>query len=396
MDKILHQFFQSAKQVRLSEKEKNAAREALQRHAVSVRMGASDRLYDQETLLSSAQSMKLTSLEKGHAFDRIFRYMQSRPVGTPLNEPSSSLWYWCSMHRLTATVLIIALLVSSGGGLTYAAEGSMPDDLLYPVKVSFSEPLSEFIAWTPEEKARVRLKHLRRRLTETGHLSRQTDLPSVHAERMQERLSSAIAGFEEKLQELSDADASEELILQYEELLDVHEKALASLEDTSLPPEEMRSLIHDVKKARRDAFGERGLHDSLSDEEKLERFRSHLLRKKENRMKHMEQFLEDVKDVDDLPEDVQERVQDVEERLEHLRGSDDLPPHIEQRLEEAKKRIENGESLRDLRLQSGEKERGDTSKRMERKRDLLNTIMERHRNGQEMMDRVKKDQEGRF
>ncbi len=60
--------------------------------------------------------------------------------------------------------------MASGGVLTYAAEGALPGDVLYPVKLSVNESVIELLQRTPQKKAQWAARRQERRLTEARRL----------------------------------------------------------------------------------------------------------------------------------------------------------------------------------------------------------------------------------
>lgn len=70
---------------------------------------------------------------------------------------------------LVASILVVLLLVSSGG-TAMAAETALPGDLLYPVKVRINEPVRSAVTFTAEAKARWSARRVERRLDEAEQL----------------------------------------------------------------------------------------------------------------------------------------------------------------------------------------------------------------------------------
>ncbi len=72
-----------------------------------------------------------------------------------------------------AAILVAALL---GGGTSFAAQGTLPGDLLYPVKVGFNERITEAVQFTPQGKAAVESQIAATRLDEAAQLASQNKL----------------------------------------------------------------------------------------------------------------------------------------------------------------------------------------------------------------------------
>jgi hypothetical protein len=89
-------------------------------------------------------------------------------------------WY-VFMRRPVAIALVAVLLISSGG-ISYAAEGALPGDILYPIKVGVNEQVRSALAVTPEDKASVAADRAVARLDEASALATEGKLtPAAEA-----------------------------------------------------------------------------------------------------------------------------------------------------------------------------------------------------------------------
>lgn len=76
---------------------------------------------------------------------------------------------------IVAVALILAIL---GGGTSFAAEGSLPGDLLYPVKVKVNEQVAAALRVSDDSKARFQAELAEKRLKEANALAAQGRLDS--------------------------------------------------------------------------------------------------------------------------------------------------------------------------------------------------------------------------
>jgi hypothetical protein len=72
-----------------------------------------------------------------------------------------------------AAILVAALL---GGGTSFAAQGSLPGDILYPVKVGFNEKIAEAVQFTPQGRVAIESQIASTRLDEAAKLASQNKL----------------------------------------------------------------------------------------------------------------------------------------------------------------------------------------------------------------------------
>ncbi len=71
-------------------------------------------------------------------------------------------------NNMTAFILIAVLL---GGGTSFAAEGAVPGDMLYPIKVEVNEEVKGALAFGSEAEARLQAKLVAERLKEAEELA---------------------------------------------------------------------------------------------------------------------------------------------------------------------------------------------------------------------------------
>lgn len=81
--------------------------------------------------------------------------------------PPLNFWQRYSLVGALATVILCVIGVST----SVVAEGALPGEFLYPIKVKFNEPLTKITAVTPESEVNWQIKQLDRRLTEVDKLT---------------------------------------------------------------------------------------------------------------------------------------------------------------------------------------------------------------------------------
>ncbi|MDQ3076638.1 MAG: DUF5667 domain-containing protein [bacterium] len=81
--------------------------------------------------------------------------------------------FFSTLKHVGAFAGVAVLLASS---VAYAAEGSLPGDILYPVKVSFNEKIQGVFAFTTKSKASHEITLVNRRLVEAESLQDESRL----------------------------------------------------------------------------------------------------------------------------------------------------------------------------------------------------------------------------
>jgi hypothetical protein len=179
-------------------------------------------------LKNEAAKMAMTPAEKSAMKARIFG------MPSPHAAPKQSPYFMFSFQFIQARVLapaMVLLVVFVGAGTAGAAQGSLPGDFLYPVKVSINETVEIALATTPVAKAEVSAKLAERRVEEAETLAAQGELTEetghalaanfeVHAENAHELADQV---------ETQDPAAAVELRTNLESSLSAHSAILATL-----------------------------------------------------------------------------------------------------------------------------------------------------------------------
>jgi hypothetical protein len=93
------------------------------------------------------------------------------------------------------------LLLFSAVGASYAAEGTVPGQLLYPVKVHVTEPAREALALTPEAKVAWETERLKRRIEEAQILAVRGELTEAHSEMLATQVTQQGARLAQRVEE---------------------------------------------------------------------------------------------------------------------------------------------------------------------------------------------------
>lgn len=119
------------------------------------------------------KQVKLSTIEKEKGREALHAFLAMNPVS---KEAPSRLISWKQRSIVQRIILqpmpiaiIIALLLS--GGATFAAEQSLPGDMLYPVKTGVNEQVMSLFAISNEAEARLQADFATRRLEEAEKLA---------------------------------------------------------------------------------------------------------------------------------------------------------------------------------------------------------------------------------
>lgn len=175
---------------------------------------------------------------------------------------------------LFAAVLVAVLL---GGGTSFAAEGALPGDALYAVKVGVTEPIRAILAASPESKALWDVTRAERRLEELAALetrSSSTEIdPAVRARlngRFIEQVESARA-YVSLIRKNGNPVLAADIVSRFEvallarqkKLIAIREAKQAKTEDNALEPAPLATTTTDTSFSRASSQPLEGLSREL-------------------------------------------------------------------------------------------------------------------------------------
>lgn len=129
-----------------------------------------------------------------------------------------------------AVIVIVALV---GGGTSFAAEGTLPGDLLYPLKVHFNEEVRAVLALSVESKARWDAERAERRLDEATELAFEGKINEKTRMELEDRFEEFADRAEARLAQIGakgKVTAVADLASNFETALRVHEEVLNRIE----------------------------------------------------------------------------------------------------------------------------------------------------------------------
>lgn len=124
-----------------------------------------------EKFFEAARRERLTSAEKERMRSFLVAYMEHMPVRTPARTAKTP-WFIGLIGLLRPLPLIaFSLVLILSTGVVFAAEQTVPGDILYPIKVSFTEEARAALASSPEKQALWAVERAERRISEAALLA---------------------------------------------------------------------------------------------------------------------------------------------------------------------------------------------------------------------------------
>ena len=119
-------------------------------------------------MLTEAEREKMRALLREYATMKPVRESVAALTARP-----AFLDAWVAYVRRPIGIIVAAvlILVLSSGSVAYAAEGTLPGDILYPIKVNVIEPVQLALAVSPEAKAALQMTFAGYRIDEAAVLA---------------------------------------------------------------------------------------------------------------------------------------------------------------------------------------------------------------------------------
>jgi len=247
MDERIAKFLAAARSCALSPMEHAQVRAALAAHTTKITPSTIFR--------ESSDALQLTDYEKAIGRAKLLRFMR----GNPLDERGSSFLHML-FRPFAATLASAFILTLAGGGMAYAAEGSLPGDLLYPIKVHITEPVISTLSFTPARRAQWNVRIIERRLTEANALEGKSN-PDSRQMILRSQMEENATDLRRRLRNLSPEERKSTREDFLSELTQHQESLLQIQESTGVPPA-LETLVEDA--ANEPENGDEGDHGNAS------------------------------------------------------------------------------------------------------------------------------------
>src|SRR3989344_1918947 len=163
--------------------------------------------------IRAATRLRMDNDAREHTRALLSEYVKMRPVRAQPAIPSyeSGLSGFFVRHSMPAFAAVFVLII--GGGTAAAAEGALPGDILYPVKVHVNEEMRATLTVSPKAKADWQVVRAERRLEEAATLALSGKLDDATRAELDTNLDAHVKLASENKQKLEDkndiSDASE-------------------------------------------------------------------------------------------------------------------------------------------------------------------------------------------
>lgn len=186
-----------------------------------------------EQLMEEAKKVRLNESDHSLARQDLLAFIEMNP-----HVAADGRWRVYATNilhfvRSPVPVLIsVSLIIAASAGVSYAAEGSLPGNILYPIKVHVNEEVHAKFMTSPEARARWEAQRAERRIEEAERLAANGALSPATKLSIEQNFNDHVQRVNLLLQDVEDKDNVEtaaDISSDFETALQIHEKILDSL-----------------------------------------------------------------------------------------------------------------------------------------------------------------------
>ena len=160
--------------------------------------------------LSSAYQAHMDEPAKTRTRALLQEYMEMRPIRHAQKETAQAspfnILVVISRHGYAVPITALVLVFGLTGGTAFAAEGTLPGDTLYPIKVHVTEEIRSALATTPKAQADWQIERAGRRLEEASTLAVEGNLTDQNRADIEANLADHVAATEKSAKVLASND----------------------------------------------------------------------------------------------------------------------------------------------------------------------------------------------
>lgn len=180
--------------------------------------------------IDGIKNISMTTDEKSRIFENV---INTTPISIETKVNPSPFYSFISIitthSKLAYYIVVPLIIILSSGGAVFASENSLPDSILYPLKVKVVEPLEGAFKFSNKEKAKHESDLASKRLVEAEVLAKNGKLDSFQEEKINRLLikhTKALNNALAKKSEPKDVEEIDEIITNFRAEMNAHAKVL--------------------------------------------------------------------------------------------------------------------------------------------------------------------------
>lgn len=185
--------------------------------------------------IDEIKNIKMTNSEKELIFSNILRSSPQIVKTVKSTWVNFSFLAMLNNNRLVYYIVIPLIIILSSSGVVFASVDSLPDSILYPLKVNVVEPLIEgALTFSPKNKAKYEVNLATKRLVEAETLAGQGKLDKKNEDKINNLLDKHTRALDKTLNDVKKVDKveqSDKIILNFNLEMNKHSQILENIKN---------------------------------------------------------------------------------------------------------------------------------------------------------------------
>lgn len=161
--------------------------------------------------IKEIKNITMTDNEKAHILGNILKISKEKPKAKTSPWVTFSFLAVLKNNRLVYYVVIPLIIILSSSGVVFASQSSLPDSILYPLKVNVVEPLIEgALTFSPKNKANYEVSLATKRLVEAETLASLGKLDKKNEDKINNLLDKHTVALDQTLKDVKKTDKVEQ------------------------------------------------------------------------------------------------------------------------------------------------------------------------------------------
>lgn len=157
------------------------------------------------------KNIVMTDSEKVRIFENILKISEEKPKANTSPWVTFSFLTMFKNTRLVYYIIVPLIIILSSSGVVFASQSSLPDSILYPLKVNVVEPLIErALNFSPKNKAKYEVNLATKRMVEAEELAGQGKLNKKNEDKIKNLLDKHTVALDQTLKNVKKTDKKEQ------------------------------------------------------------------------------------------------------------------------------------------------------------------------------------------
>lgn len=161
--------------------------------------------------IDEIKNIVMTDAEKKSILENILKSPEN--IQKPIKSPWFNFSFMAMLHKkqLVYYIILPLIIILSSGGVVFASQKSLPNSILYPLKVNIVEPIRGVLTFSYKNKAKYEINLATERLVEAETLASQGKLDKINEKKLNNLLEKHTVALDKALSMVKEKEPKEQL-----------------------------------------------------------------------------------------------------------------------------------------------------------------------------------------